>query len=154
MKKNDKTGIKIIAKNKKAFFQYHIDEKIEAGIVLRGSEVKSLRDGRASLADSYAIMKEGEVFLLHTHIAQYPPATHLNHEPMRQRKLLLHAKQIAKLNISLRQKGLTLIPTMIYFKRGRAKVELALAHGKRQYDKRASIKKRETKRDLARALKK
>jgi len=150
--KKPPSGIKIIAKNKKAFFEYHIDEKFEAGIVLVGSEVKSLRDGRASLSDAYAIIKEGEIFLLHAHIAQYPPSTIYNHEPKRTRKLLMHSNEIAKLNGKLNQKGLTLIPTMLYFKQGRAKVELALAHGKKKYDKREAIKKRETKRTLGRAL--
>lgn len=150
--KKSPSDIKVIAKNKKAFFEYHLEEKFEAGIVLSGSEVKSLRDGRASLSDSYAIIKDGEVFLLHAHIAHYPPASGLNHEPKRTRKLLMHAKEIAKLCGKLNQKGLTLIPTMIYFKRGRAKVELALAKGKRKYDKREAIKKRESERETSRAL--
>ncbi|MBT3182486.1 MAG: SsrA-binding protein SmpB [Deltaproteobacteria bacterium] len=154
MNKKEKTGIKIIAKNKKAFFQYHIDEKFEAGVVLRGSEVKSLRDGKGSLADAYAIIKSGEIYLIHAHIAQYAPATYLNHEPRRERKLLLHAKEIGKLEGRLKQSGLTLIPTMLYFKRGKVKVELALASGKKQFDKRDAIKKRETNIDIRRAFKK
>lgn len=148
------SGIKIIAKNKKAFFQYEIDEKIEAGLSLVGSEVKSLRDGKASLADAYGIIKNGEAFLLHAHIAQYPPSAMFNHEPRRTRKLLLHKNEILKLDAKLNQKGLTLVPTILYFKKGKVKVELATAKGKRQYDKRESIKKRETNIDIARAFKK
>jgi len=146
------SDVKVIAKNKKAFFEYHIDEKIEAGLVLTGSEVKSLREGRASLSDSYALIKDGEAFLLHAHIAPYEPAAMLGHEPKRTRKLLMHASEIAKLTGKLNEKGLTLVPTMIYFRKGRAKVELGLARGKRKYDKRAAIKKRESKREVSRAL--
>lgn len=151
MKKNP-DGIKIIAKNKKAFFDYHIEEKIEAGLALMGSEVKSLRDGRGNLSDAYAVVKNGEVFLLHAHIAPYPPAAGTNHEPKRTRKCLLHKAQIAKLAGRLRQGGATIIPLMLYFKCGRAKVELGLALGKRKYDKRAAIKARETKREVSKAM--
>lgn len=152
MKKSDADGILIIAKNRKAFFDYHIEEKIEAGVVLMGSEVKSLRDGRGNLSDAYAIVKGGEVFLLHAHIAPYPPAAGMNHEPKRTRKLLLHKGQILKLEGRLKRGGATLIPLMLYFKRGRAKVELGLAVGKKKYDKRAAIKKREARRELGKAL--
>lgn len=150
--KKEQSDIKVISKNKKAFFEYHIDEKIEAGLVLQGSEVKSMRDGQASLSDSYAIIKNGEAWLLHAHIAPYPPAAALNHEPKRTRKLLLHKLQISRLIVKLKEKGFTLIPTMLYFKKGKAKVELGLALGKRKYDKRAAIKERETKREVSRAL--
>ena len=150
-KKSD-DGIKIIAQNRKARHDYLIESSIEAGMILVGSEVKSLRDGRANLSDSYAIIKEGESFLLNVHIAPYPPAASLNHEPKRTRKLLLHAKEIAKLIIKLKEKGYTLIPLKLYFKGGRAKVELGLCRGKRQYDKRAAIKKRESDREVRRAL--
>jgi SsrA-binding protein len=153
MNKKAPTDIKIIAKNKKAFFDYHIEDKIEAGMALEGSEVKSLRDGSASLSDSYAIIKDGEAWLLHSHIASYAPASYANHEPKRARKLLLHKSQIIKLSIKLKERGYTLIPTMIYFKKGRAKVEIGVAHGKRKYDKRAAIKARESKRELSKALK-
>lgn len=146
-------NIKIIAKNKKAFFEYLIEEKIEAGLVLTGSEVKSLRDGRANLVDSYAMIKEGEVFLIHAHIAPYPPAAYLNHEPRRTRKLLLQREQISKLERKLNEKGLTLVPTMLYFKSGRAKIELGLARGKKTFDKRAAIEKRESDRHIERAMK-
>lgn len=145
-------GIKIIAKNRKAFFEYHIEEKVEAGLALAGSEVKSLRDGRGNLSDAYAIVKGGEVFLLHAHIAPYPPAAGMNHEPKRQRKCLLHKRQILKLEGRLKQGGTTLIPLALYFKQGRAKVELGLAIGKKKYDKRAAIKKRETRREVSKAL--
>lgn len=149
----EKSGIKIIAKNRKAFFEYHIEDRFEAGLTLTGSEVKSLREGRANLSDSYAVIKGGEAFLLNTHIAPYQPSGGLGHDPKRERKLLLHAAQIARLAVKLNEKGLTLVPTMLYFKRGRAKVELSLARGKRKYDKRAAIKKRESKREVARAMK-
>lgn len=145
-------GIKIIAKNKKAFFSYHIEEKFEAGIVLVGSEVKSLRLGYANLVDSYAMLRESEVVLLKTHISPYPPAAGLNHDPTRTRKLLLHRGEIVKLAGKVNQRGYTLIPLSIYFKDGRAKVELGLCRGKRQFDKRLTMKKREAKRDVARAL--
>lgn len=144
-------GIKIIAKNKKAYFDYHIEDKIEAGIVLTGPEVKSLRDGRGNLSDSYAIIKNGEIYLLHAHIAPYPPAAGMNQEPKRTRKLLLHKNQILKLEGRLKQGGVTIIPLTLYFRHGMAKVELGLAVGKKKYDKRAAIKKRETRRDIARA---
>jgi SsrA-binding protein len=149
--KNDE-GIKIITKNKKAYFEYIIEEKFEAGISLTGSEVKSLRDGKGNLADSYVLIKGGEAFLLHAHIAQYPPAANLNHEPRRARRLLLHAREIKKLDSKLTQKGLTIIPTMMYFKAGRAKVELAIAKGKKKYDKREAMKRRETARNIERAF--
>ena len=152
MTKKQPSNIKIITKNKKAFFQYHIDEKFEAGISLIGSEVKSLREGRANLVDSYGLIKAGELFLLHAHIAQYQPAGQFNHEPRRTRKLLVHRKELQKIEWKLKQKGLTLIPTMLYFKKGKAKVEIALAHGKKKYDKREAIKKRETKRALGKAM--
>ncbi|MFH1875103.1 MAG: SsrA-binding protein SmpB [Pseudomonadota bacterium] len=144
--------MKIIAQNKKAHFQYHIEEKIEAGLVLLGSEVKSMRDGHASLADSYAMVKGGEMFLLNSHIAQCQQASYMNHDPRRTRKLLLHKKQIHKLTGKLIEKGYTLIPLKLYFKDGFAKVELGLGKGKKLFDKRETIKKRESKRQVGRAL--
>lgn len=152
--KKDQEGIKIIAKNKKAFFDYHIEEKVEAGIQLAGSEVKSLRDGRGNLSDSYVIIKNGEAFLLHAHIAPYPPAAGMNHQPKRTRKLLLHKNQILRFEGRLGQGGSTIIPLLLYFKRGKAKVEIGLAVGKKKYDKRAAIKKRESDRTLAKAMRK
>lgn len=151
-KKRTEEGIKIIAQNRKARFDYHVEWSFEAGMVLTGSEVKSLREGRASLSDSYAIIKEGECFLLNAHIAQYQPAAYLNHEPKRTRKLLLHAGEIARLTGKLNERGFTLIPLKLYFKKGKAKVELGLCKGKRKYDKRAAIKKREADREVRRAV--
>src|SRR3989338_737373 len=140
-------------KNKKAFFNYHVEERMEAGIVLTGSEVKSLREGKANLVDSYATVKNGEVWLLKVNISPYPPAAANNHLPTRSRKLLLHAEQIEKINSKLEQEGLTLVPLALYFKQGRAKVELGLCRGKKKYDKRETLKKRETDRAIRRVLK-
>jgi SsrA-binding protein len=152
-KKKSDDGIKVVTQNKKARHEYFVDSSIEAGIVLVGSEVKSLRDGRANLSDAYAIIDDrGECYLLNAHISHYPPAAMLNHEPKRTRKLLLHAEEIAKLMNKLNEKGYTIIPLKLYFKRGRAKVELGLCKGKRKYDKRAAIKKRESDREVSRAL--
>jgi SsrA-binding protein len=152
--KKTPSDIKVIAKNKKAFFEYHIEEKIEAGLVLMGSEVKSLRDNRASLSDAYVIVKGGEAFLLSAHIAPYGPASDFGHEQKRTRKLLLHRKEIDKISSQLKEKGLSMVPTMIYFRKGRAKVELGLGRGKKKHDKRETIKKRESDRDMRRALRK
>ncbi|MBI5299699.1 MAG: SsrA-binding protein SmpB [Deltaproteobacteria bacterium] len=146
-------GIKIIAENRKARFHYHFLETFEAGLVLQGSEVKSLREGKANLGDAYAIIQNGEVFLLKCHISPYAPAANLNHEPLRTRKLLLNRREIDKLIGGLEEKGLTLVPTKLYFKEGRAKVELALAKGKQLFDKRESLKKKESRRSISRAMK-
>jgi len=145
---------KVVATNRKAYHEYFIEEKFEAGIMLQGTEVKSLRDGRVNLQDSYASVKDGEVFLHHCHISPYSHGNLMNHEPLRVRKLLLHKKEINKLLGKTQQKGLTLIPLRIYFsKRGHAKVELGLAKGKKLYDRRASIKSREAGREVERAIK-
>jgi SsrA-binding protein len=137
--------------NKKAWHDYHIVEKIETGIVLAGTEVKSLRDKQASLDGSYARITDGECWLINANIAQYPKAAYGNHDPLRERKLLLHRRQIEKLLSKLKQRGFTLIPLKIYFsERGLAKVELGIATGKRQYDKRAALKGKEAKKELAR----
>ena len=154
MKEKGPTDIEVIAKNKKAFHDFHIEEKFEAGISLVGSEVKSLRDGKGQLSDAYAIIKGGEVWLIGVHISPYPPASALNHEPKRTRKLLLHAREIVKLTVKLKERGFTLVPTMLYFRMGRAKIELGLARGKRKYDKRAAIRAKETKREISRAVRK
>lgn len=146
------SGVKIITKNKKALFDYHIEERLEAGIVLTGSEVKSLRDGSGNLSDAYAMVKGGELFLLNSHIAPYTSATYMNHEPKRTRKLLLHKTQINKLIGRQKQGGTTLIPISLYFKNGKVKVELGLAVGKKKYDKRQTIREREDKRRTDRAL--
>ncbi|HJT19030.1 MAG TPA: SsrA-binding protein SmpB [Nitrospira sp.] len=145
---------KIVATNRKAFHDYFIEERFEAGIQLQGTEVKSLRDGRVNLQDSYAGVKNGEVFLHHCHISPYSHGNIMNHDPMRVRKLLLHRKEINKLLGKTQQKGLTLIPLRIYFSpRGIAKVELGLAKGKKLYDRRDAIKAREAGREVERALK-
>lgn len=147
-------GTKLIVQNKKAFFNYHIAERYEAGLVLTGSEVQSLRAGKANLVDAYAVIKTDGMYLLKAHISPYPPAAGLNHEPTRPRKLLLHREEMLKLSGTLTGKGVTLVPLSLYFKGGRAKVELGLARGKKKYDKREDMKKRESNRQMARALRK
>jgi SsrA-binding protein len=145
---------KAVATNRKAYHDYFVEEKFEAGIMLQGTEVKSLRDGRVNLQDSYASVKGGEAFLHHCHISPYSHGNIMNHEPLRTRKLLLHRKEINKLLSKTQQQGLTLIPLRIYFsKRGLAKVEIGLAKGKKQHDRRASIKNREASREVERAMK-
>lgn len=145
--------MKVIAQNKKARFEYYIEESLEAGIVLLGSEVKSLREGHASLTESYATLKGGELFLINSNISPYSHASAaMNHEQKRKRKLLLHKQQINKLTGKLQEKGYTLIPLKLYFKEELVKVELGLCKGKKLFDKRESIKKRENKRDLDRAI--
>ena len=139
--------------NRKARHEYFIEETVEAGLVLTGSEVKSLRDGRCNLVDSFARIARGEAFISNVHISPYDPAHRDNHEPTRSRKLLLHRIEIDRLEGKLKQKGLTLIPLRIYFNaRGRAKIELGLGRGKKLHDKRQSIKDREAKRETARAM--
>ena len=152
-KKSDSNRINV--RNKKAYHDYELVEKYEAGLVLRGSEVKSLRDGGGDLNGSFARMKRDECWLVGCKISMYPQAGRDNHEPERERKLLLHKKQIAKIKIKLTQRGFTLVPLRIYFNsRGLAKVEVALARGKRQYDKRDKLMKDQQKRDVARDMKK
>jgi SsrA-binding protein len=145
--------IKIIAKNRKARHDYHIDEEFEAGMVLKGTEVKSLRLGRANLKDSYARIKNGEVFVHQMHINPYPFAYYDNHDPLRPRKLLLHKREIKRLYGKVNEKGLTLIPLKMYFKNGKAKISIALARGKRKYDKRDAIRRREEQREMERTRK-
>ncbi len=144
----------VVVTNRKAYHDYFIEEKFEAGIVLLGTEVKSLRHGRVNLQDSYAAVRDGEVFLHHCHISPYSHGNMMNHDPIRVRKLLLHKKEINKLIGKTQLKGLTLIPLRIYFsKRGQAKVELGLAKGKKLYDRRETIKTREAGREVERAIK-
>jgi SsrA-binding protein len=146
-------GPENVAVNRKARHDYFIDETVEAGIILTGSEVKSLRDGRCNLKDSFARVSRGEAFIVNVHISPYDPAHRDNHDPTRSRKLLLHRLEIDRLEGKLNQKGLTLIPLRIYFNaRGRAKIELGLGRGKKHYDKRQTIKEREAKRETARAM--
>ena len=141
-----------IARNKQASYRYELLERWEAGLVLQGSEVKSLRDGKAQLKDGYAALRDGEVWLYNVHIAQYPPATTENHEPERPRKLLMHRREIERLIGKTREKGLTLVPTRMYFKGSHAKVEIALAKGKKLHDKRETEKKRDWDREKGRLM--
>jgi SsrA-binding protein len=143
-----------VAENRRARFDYHLDETFDAGVVLVGSEVKSLRDGRASIQDAYAAEQGGEIWLINSHIPEYHGANRFNHEPRRQRKLLLKRKEIGKLIGSLKRGGVTLVPLTIYFNdRGRAKVKIALARGKKLHDKREASKERDWKREQHRLLK-
>jgi len=144
---------KIIAINRKARRDYEILECIEAGMALKGSEVKALREGRVNLKESYAKVHNGEVFLVNAHISPYSHSNLQDHDPVREKKLLLHKSEIKRLTGKTQEKGLTLVPTKLYFVRGRAKVELALARGKRQYDKRETIKRRDMEREIKRELK-
>jgi SsrA-binding protein len=141
-----------VATNRQASFRYHLLERFECGIVLTGSEVKSLRDGAVQLKDAYAEVRDGEVWLRNMHISPYKPAARENHDPDRPRKLLLHRREIERLIGKTAERGLTLVPTRVYFSGPRAKVELALARGKEMHDKRRSIKERETRREIDRAL--
>jgi SsrA-binding protein len=146
-------GIKVVTTNRKARFDFQILDTLEAGIALLGTEVKSLRAGRVNLKDSYAEVRNGEIFLIGAHISPYAEGNRFNHEPERDRRLLLHKREILRLAVKVREKGLTIVPLRIYFKSNRAKVELGLARGKRMYDKRETIAKRDAKRELDRALK-
>jgi SsrA-binding protein len=151
--KKTEPGLKVVARNRKAYHDYTIEDTIEAGLVLIGSEIKSIRAGQVNLRDSYAAIDDrGEVWLHNAHIAPYDPASRFGHEPRRTRKLLLHKRQIARLQNRAQAKGYTLVPLRVYLRGNRAKVELALARGKRQYDKRAAIAKREDDRRVARAI--
>ena len=145
-------GTKLIAQNKKAYHDYHIEETLEAGISLTGTEVKSLRAGKVNLRDSYALVENGELWLIAVHISPYEQGNIFNHDPLRKRKLLIHAAELRRLYSKIRLAGYTLVPTKMYFKDGRAKVEIALAKGKADYDKRQTLAKKEAERDMARAL--
>ncbi|MQA95141.1 MAG: SsrA-binding protein SmpB [Streptosporangiales bacterium] len=145
-------GRKPIAQNRRARHDYHIDDTYEAGLVLTGTEVKALRAGRASLVDGFASVRDGEVWLHNVHIPEYTQGTWTNHAPRRTRKLLLHRKEIERLIGKTQEPGVTLVPLSLYFKDGKAKVEIALARGKRAYDKRHAIAEREAKRDMERAF--
>jgi len=142
-----------VATNRKAHHDYFIEDTVEAGVVLQGTEVKSLRSGLANLTDSYAIIKNEEMFLLNANISPYPQGNIANHEPLRTRKLLLHKEEIRKLAWKMSQKGFTLVPLKIYFTRGRAKVLIGLAKGKKSFDKRETIKAKESKREVERVVK-
>jgi SsrA-binding protein len=149
----EKSPIKIVAENRKARHDYLIVDQYEAGLVLTGTEVQALRLGRANLKDSYAKVKDGEVWLYQVHISPYPFAYYNNHEPLRVRKLLLHKREITRLYAKANEQGYTLVPLKLYFKAGKAKVTLALAKGKREFDKRQSIRDREQKREMDRVFK-
>jgi len=154
MKQRTKNGLKIVSNNRKARFNYFFNEFYEAGIVLKGSEVKSLREGKANISESYAIDNGGEIFLLNSYIPSYKESSYNNHDPKRNRKLLLNSREIKKLIGRVNQEGFTLIPTKLYFKKGKAKVEIAVAKGKKHYDKRQAIKKRDWNREKARYFRK
>ncbi len=154
MIKKTNVGLKIICLNRKANFNYFFEDLIEAGIVLKGSEIKSVRDGKVNLADSYAVEKNREIILINSHIAQYKQASISNHNPIDDRKLLLNKRQINKLIGKMQREGFTIVPTKMYFKNGKAKIEIAVAKGKKQYDKRATKKERDWNRDKARYIRK
>ena len=145
--------IKIVAQNRKARYDYFIEDELEAGLVLKGTEVKSLRLGKANLKDAYARVKNGEVYVYQMHIGPYPFAYYDNHDPLRPRKLLLHKREIKRLYGKVNEKGFTLVPLKIYFKDGKVKITLALVRGKRKYDKREAIRRRDEKREMDRARK-
>jgi SsrA-binding protein len=146
-------GSSVITVNRKAYHNYHIQESFEAGIVLKGSEIKSIRAGKVNLSDAYAKPENGELWLYNSHIASYDAASYNTHEPIRPRKLLLHRKEIDSLAGKVMQKGLTLVPLKLYIKHGVAKVELGIAKGKKVYDKREAIARRDAEREVERALK-
>ena len=144
--------VRPIAANRKAFHDFFIEDKVEAGVALVGTEVKSLREGRVNLRDSYAEVRAGEVYLVGVHISPYEQGNVWNHDPLRERKLLLHGHEIARLEQKIRERGYTLVPTRLYFRGSRVKVELGLARAKKQYDKRADLARRDAERDVQRAL--
>lgn len=148
----ERGGDRNIASNRKAFHDYAIDDRFEAGIVLVGSEIKSIRAGRVSLRDSYVMFRDGEAWLVGSHISGYTQASYLDHEPLRDRKLLLHRQEIVRLKARVDQRGYTVVPLRLYLKDNRAKVEIALAKGKREYDKRTAIAERDNERDIQRAM--
>ena len=154
MNKKTNSGLKIICLNRKASFNYFFEDLLEAGIVLKGSEIKSIREGKVNIADSYAVEKNGELILINSHIASYKQASYYNHNPADERKLLLNKREINKLIGKIQRDGLTIIPTRMYFKKGKAKIELAVAKGKKLHDKRASKKDRDWSRDKSRYFRK
>jgi len=151
-KKTEQPAERIVAQNRAASYNYHLLEKYEAGMVLAGTEVKALREGKANIRDAYAIVRGNEVWLLNCHISQYVPGGPWNHQPLGSRKLLLHKNEIFKLSAKTQQKGLTLIPLRIYFRKGIAKCEIALAKGKKQYDRRHAEREKEAKREANEAI--
>ena len=154
MKRKTNPGLKIICLNRKASFNYFFENLIEAGIVLKGSEIKSIRDGKVNIANSYAVEKNGEIILVNSHITSYKQASYSDHNPMAERKLLLNRREINKLIGKMQAEGFSLVPTKMYFKKGKAKIEIAVAKGKKQYDKRETKKNRDWNRDKARYIRK
>ena len=154
MNKKTNSGLKIICLNRKATFNYFFEDLLEAGIVLKGSEIKSIREGKVNIADSYAVEKDGELILINSHIASYKQASYSNHNPTDERKLLLNKREINKLIGKMQRYGFTIVPTKMYFKKGKAKIELAVAKGKKLHDKRASKKDRDWNRDKSRYFRK
>ena len=154
MNKKTNSGLKIICLNRKASFNYFFEDLLEAGIVLKGSEIKSIREGKVNIGDSYAVEKDGELILINSHIASYKQASYSNHNPSDERKLLLNKREINKLIGKMQRDGLTIVPTKMYFKKGKAKIELAIAKGKKLHDKRASKKDRDWNRDKSRYYRK
>ncbi len=154
MNKKTLSGLKIITLNRKASFNYFFKELFETGIVLRGSEIKSIREGKVNIADSYAVEKDGEIYLINSHIPVYKQASYSNHNPYSERKLLLNKKEINKLIGRINEEGFTLVPTKMYFKKGKAKLEIAVAKGKKQHDKRNTKKTRDWNREKARYFRK
>ena len=154
MKNKTNSGLKIICLNRKASFNYFFEDIYEAGIILKGSEIKSVRNGKVNIADSYAIERDGELFLINSHISSYKQANLLNHNPIDERKLLLNKKEINKIIGRIHQDGLTIVPTKMYFKKGKAKLEIAVAKGKKQFDKRLTKKTRDWNREKARYIRK
>jgi len=154
MNQKTNSGLKIICLNRKASFNYFFEDLFEAGIVLKGSEIKSVREGKVNIAESYAVEKKGEIVLINSHISLYREASYSNHKPTDERKLLLNKKEINKLIGKMHRDGFTLVPTKMYFKKGKAKIEIALAKGKKQYDKRATKKSRDWNREKARYIRK
>jgi SsrA-binding protein len=150
--KKDEEGIKVVCRNKRALHEYHVFDRLECGVVLTGTEVKSLREGSSSLEDAYAKVEDGEVWLVGSDIPEYSMAHRMNHKPKRPRKLLLHRQEIAKFAGKASERGFTLVPLRLYFKKGRAKVELAVARGKQTHDKRQALKQAEADRDIRRAM--
>ena len=154
MKKKANVGLKIICLNRKARFNYFFEDIYEAGIILKGSEIKSVRNGKVNIADSYAVEKDGEIYLINSHISSYKQASYADHNPVAERKLLLNKREINKVIGKMQREGFTLIPTRMYFKKGKAKIEIAVAKGKKQFDKRQTKKTRDWNRDRSRYFRK
>ena len=154
MTKKTNSGLKIICLNRKASFNYFFEDLYEAGVILKGSEIKSVRNGKVNIAESYVIERDGELFLVNSHISSYKQASYANHNPIQERKLLLNKKEINRVIGKMQREGFTIIPTKMYFKKGKAKIEIAVAKGKKKFDKRQTIKRRDWDRAKARYFRK